>query len=390
MRDSKGFNLVTVIIIIFVVSIVSGITTGIIVTNTYLGINTNDGALNEFLRAYSDIINNYYEDVDKEEMLDKAMDAMLDYLGDSYTTYLNKEEREALEQRLNSTYKGIGVKFANKTIVEVIKDSPAEKAGLQTDDVFVKVDEQDVSDYTDTEISDIIKNSGKDSVRIVVLRDDCEKEFKIDVKTLYDNVVQSTMIEDTNIGYLQVPLFSRSIADQVDSALRELEKKDMKGLILDLRNDSGGYLDEAQKMASLFLKKGKLIYSLEDKNNKNDYYDETDDKKNYPIVVLINGNSASAAEILAGALKDSYGATIVGKKSYGKGKVQQTYTMSDGSMAKYTSAKWFRPNGECIDGIGIMPDYEVEIEYVYDEEGNQTGAVDTQFNKALELLNDSK
>lgn len=388
MRGSKGFNLLTVIVIIFVVSIVSGITTGIIVMNTYQGINTNDSALNEFLRAYSDIINNYYEDVNKEEMLDKAMDAMLDYLGDSYTTYLNKEEREALEERLNGTYKGIGVKFANKTIVEVIKNSPAEESGLKTDDVFVKVDGKDVTDLDDTQISNIIKNSSKSSVKIVVLRGEEEKEFKIDVKTLYDNVVQSTLIEDTNIGYLQVPLFSRSVADQVDSALNELENKGMEKLILDLRNDSGGYLDEAQKMASLFLNKGKLIYSLEDKNKKDDYYDETEEKKDYPIVILMNGNSASAAEILAGALKDSYGATIVGTKSYGKGKVQQTYTLSDGSMAKYTSAKWFRPNGECIDGIGILPDHEVEIEYTYDDEGNQTGAVDSQFNKALELLSE--
>lgn len=386
MKD-KGFNLLAVIIIIIVVSIVSGITTGIIVTNSYHGaIDTGDVALNEFLKVYSELVNSYYEDVDKEQMLNKAKDAMLDYLGDPYTTYLNSEEREALESRLDGTYKGIGVSFADKTIVEVMKDTPAEQAGLLAGDVFVKIENKIVEDLTDTQISNLIKNSGKDVVKVVVLRDGEEKEFTIDVKTVTEQVVVSQKIEDTNIGYISVPIFSKTITKQVEDALEDLENEGIDSLILDLRDDSGGYLDQAQSMASLFLTKGKLIYSLENKNAKDDYYDQTDTKRDYPIAILINGNSASAAEILAAALKDSYGAILVGTKSYGKGKVQQTFTLSDGSMAKYTSAKWFTPNGTCIDGVGIDPDYEVNLEPVFDENGAQIGSIDSQLNKAIEVL----
>ena len=125
---------------------------------------------------------------------------------------------------------------------------------------------------------------------------------------------------------------------------------------------------------------------MEDKNSKNSYFDQTTTKKTYSIVIILNGTSASASEILAGALKDSYGAVIVGEKSYGKGKVQQTYNMSDGSMAKYTSARWLRPNGTCIDGIGITPDYPVELYIEYDEEGKITAIKDTQLEKAIEVI----
>lgn len=383
MKNSKGFNLVTVIIIICVVSIVSGLTTGIIVTNTYHGISSDDKALNEFLRVYSDISNNYYEDINKEEMLDKAMDAMLDYLGDSYTTYLNKEERDALEERLSSTYRGIGVSFRNKTIEKVTLGSPANEAGLQSGDVFIKINDTDVSNLTDSQIGELIKSSEKDTIALTVLRGDEEVTSTVNIKHL-DRVAYN-MIEDSTIGYLSIPIFSKSIASQTSKALTALENQGMTKLIIDLRDDSGGLLEEAQNLASIFLEKDKLIFSLENKDDTKNYYDQTEEKKTYPIVVLINENSASAAEILAAALKDSYGATLVGNTTFGKGVVQQTYSMSDGSMAKYTSAKWYRPNGTCINEIGINPDYPVDIVKVTNEDGT-VNILDAQLNKAIEIL----
>lgn len=386
-KNNKGFNLVTVILIIIIVSVVSGITTGVIVTNTYKGIYAaGDNALTEFLNVYSDITNNYYEDINKEEMIDKAVDAMLEYLGDSYTTYLDSEERDALEERLNGTYKGIGVSFLNKRIVSVIRDTPAYSAGLMAGDEFIKICDQDTTNMTDSEISSLIKNSKEEKIAITVLRNEQEMTFSIDIDTLDNYVISSSMLENSTVGYVSVPIFSKNVSVQAKNAILDLEEKGMDRLILDLRDDTGGYLDEANNLASVFLEKGKVIYSLEDKSGKVYYYDETNDKKNYPIVVLLNNNSASASEILAAALKDSYGAIIVGVTSYGKGKVQQTVNMSDGSMAKYTSAKWFRPNDTCIDGKGIIPDYTVEIEYTYDEEGNKTSIIDTQLNKAIEII----
>lgn len=386
-NKNKGFSLITVIIIIVFVSVISGITTGVIVTNTYRGINAaNDKALTEFLNVYSDITDNYYEDINKEEMLDKAVDAMLEYLGDSYTTYLNAEEREALEERLNGSYKGIGVSFVNKEIVMVLKDTPAEDAGLMSGDVFLKIGDKDLTEYNDSQIKSLIRNIETDTVNITIQRGEEVKEFNVKIKTMNNYVISSGLLEDSTIGYVSVPIFSKTVSKQVDDAIKDLESKGMDRLIIDLRDDTGGYLDEANSLAKVFLEKDKLIYSLEDKNEEIKYYDDSDAHKTYPIVVLINNNSASASEILAASLKDSYGAVLVGTKSFGKGKVQQTINLTDGSMAKYTSAKWYRPNGTCIDGIGITPDYVVELDYIYDEGGNKTGIIDTQLNKAIEVI----
>ena len=164
-----------------------------------------------------------------------------------------------------------------------------------------------------------------------------------------------------------------------------MENQGMQKLIIDLRNNGGGYLESAEETANLFLENGKLIYSLENKDAKADHYDKTDANKTYSIAILLNGTSASASEILAAALKDSYeyGVYFVGTTSYGKGLVQQTYDLSDGSMAKYTSARWLRPNGQCINGIGLTPDYYVQYEGLYDESGNK---IDEQLQKAIEVL----
>ena len=158
------------------------------------------------------------------------------------------------------------------------------------------------------------------------------------------------------------------------------------GLIIDLRNNSGGYLEEAYQTAEIFLPKGSVIYSLLQKNNrKQEFKDKTNDKQNVPIVVLVNGNTASAAEILAAALKDSYGAVLVGSQTYGKGKVQHTYSLSSGEMVKYTASLWYRPNGTNIDGTGIIPDYQVENDFETNE-ANETILIDNQYKKAIDII----
>lgn len=388
MKSNKGFNLISVVIIICITSLTSAITAGVIVTNnyntTYEGL-ADDKNLNEFIKAYSNIINNYYEDIDKEKMLDEAIDAMLKYLGDNYTTYMNDAQSKELEEKLSGTYQGIGVTISNKEIIKVAKNSPAETAGLQVGDVFVKVDNTEITDDNSNTIGVLIRYSGKESVNITINRDGENLEFNVKIGTVEEPAVSYELLEN-NIGYMSISIFSRPLTNQVEDALKELEAKGMNKLIIDLRDNTGGYLDSAETTASLFLEKGKLIYSLKGKDSKEDYKDTTDTKREYPIAVLINNNSASSAEILAAALKDSYGAILVGENSYGKGKVQQTYTLEDGSMAKYTSAKWLRPNGECIDGIGLKPDYEVSLGYQYDENGNEIATIDQQLTKAIEVI----
>lgn len=395
MKSNKGFNLLSVIIIICVTSIISGITTGVIVTNSYkssTGLTYNellsDENLNEFLEVYSSVVNNYYEDVDTAEMVDTALDAMLEYLGDNYTTYLDSSETKKLEESLAGTYRGIGISFVmdlttnTATIESITASSPAEKAGLMIGDVLLSVDGTDITDKTSDEIQNMIRNSSNDSITLVVSRNGVQMTFNIDITSVLDKNIEYELL-DNNIGYIQMKSFSKTLDTQVNNTLNDLENQGMQKLIIDLRSNTGGYLESAEATASLFLEKGKLIYSLENKDTKADYYDETDTHRTYPIVVILNEMSASASEILAAALKDSYGAVFVGTTSFGKGLVQQTYNLSDGSMAKYTSAKWLRPNGECINGIGLKPDYEVAKTETYDENGYW---IDNQLQKAIEVI----
>ena len=378
----------SVVIIICITSLISAITAGIIVTNnydlSYKGLST-DKNLNEFLKAYSNIVNNYYEDIDKEKMLDAAMDAMLNYLGDNYTTYLTKEQRKELEERLAGEYEGLGIKISGREIVEITENSPASEAGLMVGDLFVSVEGTDVTNATSSIISTLIRDDSKKEVNIVIDRNGNQMPFKI-TKSLIPTSSISYELKENNIGYLKIDIFSRPLTSEIEKALIDMESKGMQKLIIDVRDNTGGYLDSAETTASLFLEKGKLIYSLQDKNGKEDYKDTTETKRDYPIVVLTNHNSASSSEILAAALKDSYNAILVGETSYGKGKVQQTYDIENGGMAKYTSAKWLRPNGSCIDGVGLKPDYEVNIIYDYDENGEIVGYTDTQLNKAIEVI----
>lgn len=391
-NNKKGFNLLSVIIVICITSIISGLTTGVIVTNSYknnLGLTyedlVNDKSLNEFLEVYSSIINNYYEDVDTSAMIDSAVDGMLDYLGESYTTYLDKDATEELEERLSGSYRGIGIAVANKVIQSITSGTPAAESGLQVGDIITGVDGVDVTQKSNEELTDLIKETDKDSIKLTVQRGEETLTFDIGLATIPISAVNYQMLEN-NVGYLQMEIFSATLDEQVTNALDDLENQGMQKLIIDLRNNTGGYLESAEATASLFLEKGKLIYSLENKDATAEYYDKTDENTSYPIVILINGQSASAAEILAAALKDSYGAVLVGEKSYGKGKVQQTYNLSDGSMAKYTSARWLRPNGDCIDGVGLMPDYIANLTYTYDDTGKINGTIDTQLNKAIEVI----
>ena len=388
MKNSKGFNLISVIIIICITSVVSAVTAGIIVTNNYnLSYSdlSNDKELSDFIKAYSNIVNNYYENVDKEKMLDSALNAMLNYLGDNYTTYLTDEQRKALEESLQGTYQGIGVEInKDRVITKVTKNGPAEAAGLQAGDKFLSIDGTKLNDTDGNAVGLLIRGTNKKAVDIIVDRNGEELTFNVKIGTIEEPAIAYGM-QENNIGYIQISKFSRPLTSQMENALKELEANGMEKLIIDLRNNTGGYLDSAETTASLFLKKGKLIYSLEDKKSKEDYYDQTETSRDYPIVVLINNNSASSAEILAAALKDSYGAVLVGQTSYGKGKVQQTYDMEDGSMAKFTSARWLRPTGDCIDKKGIKPDFEVPQTTQTNENGEEI-IIDTQLVKALEVI----
>ena len=389
-KKVAGFNIVEVIIVIIVCAIFTSVATGIIVMNNFkseAGITytelLQDDKVREFLDVYADVLSGYYQDVDKGEVINSAISGMMSYLGDKYSTYLDDDATNNLNDMLAGTYNGIGILINNdKIIEEVFDNSPAQVAGLLKGDKIVGLNNEDVSELELSELTSKIKsNSGSITLRII--RDDIYKDITVEVKILNKPAISYSVEEYNNkkIGYLQIQTFSQTLAEQVKQVLVKMESEGIESLIIDLRGNGGGYLNAASDTASLFLEKGKVIYSLENKNSLDTTRDETDEKRNYNIVVLINEGTASASEILAGALKDSYGATIVGAKSYGKGKVQQVKNLSDGSMIKYTTARWLRPNGECVDGDGIKPDIEVQVEVV-----DENTVIDTQLKKALEVL----
>lgn len=388
MKESKGFNLVSIIIIIFVTAIISGLTAGVIVTNNYglsYGVIANDEKLSEFLKAYTNISEKYYEDINKEEMLDTALDAMLNYLGDNYTTYLNKGETEELNELLSGTYEGIGITFKDRIVENTIKSSSAQEAGIKEGDEIVKINGIDVTNYDDNTILAMIKANKDKKIDVTVKSNNIEKSYSLEFKEIIKPSIDYHMVEETNIGYLKINIFSKTLTEQVTDALNSLKNKGMEKLIIDVRDNSGGYLDTCEAVANMFLKKDQVVYSLEDKDGTVKYLDKTDEYTDYPIVILINEKSASASEILAAALKDNYGAKLVGTTSYGKGKVQQTYDLEDGSKAKFTSAKWLRPNGTCIDGVGLQPDFEVknaEETNTYDGKNE----VDSQLDTAVQII----
>lgn len=386
MKKENGFGIKSIVIIIFITAIVTSLTTGVILfNNTKLLLGNSriktDAALQEFLKVYNGLDNDYYSDINKTEMIDAAISAMLDYLGEDYSTYLNQNETEDLASRLSGKYLGIGISIkSGNQIVKVYAGSPAYKAGLLENDSILNINGTSTENLNQIEVANLIDKKNENT--IVIKRNEETFTVKVTAENL-NSPIPYQIIEENNqiIGYISIDIFTNTVGEEFKKSLLELEAKNIDSLIIDVRNNSGGYLKGATDIASLFLEKGKTIYSLEGKDSTDIYYDETDDARHYPIAVIMNDGTASASEILAAALKDSYGATLVGQISYGKGKVQQTKTLEDGSMVKYTTAKWLRPNGECIDEMGIIPDYQVEI--IKDEEGNY---VDTQFKKAKEVL----
>lgn len=387
-----SIKLSTIIFLVIVTAIISGLTAGVIVYTSYsknTGINynnvNNDSALKQFLEVYSSVTNDYYEDVNRTEMIEAAIDAMLDYLDDKYTIYMNSTQTSMLNNSLRGEYKGIGVVMSDHTVTEVLLDSPAQEAGLLVGDVIVKFNGDDVTNTSIDDIIEKIKGTDKE-ISLTVMRGDEELTFKLFSKNLMVPAITYRMIDDTNIGYIRIATFSASVDKQVENALNVFKSDNVTSLIIDLRSNSGGYLKAAENVANLFIEKGKVIYSLKTKNDNNIVKDTTSRKTDVPIIVLVNSDTASASEILAAALKESYGATLVGTKTFGKGKVQQVISLVDGSMAKYTTGKWYTPNNENIDKKGIIPDETVELLIEKDSDGKITNIIDTQLNRAIELL----
>ena len=284
MKDKKnnGFGLLSVIIIIIITAIVSALATGIIVTSNSDGINiTNydlkdDKNLQEFIDLYKTILSKYYDDIDKEGMIKAAEEGMLNFLGDKYTTILSDSDYSSMMDGLKDEYEGIGITIEGNIIRDVTANSPAEKAGLLINDEIVTINNTNVQNLTSSEISNLIKNNNVDTVSLVIRRNGELINYTIKKSNLAYPYAEGEIIDNTTIGYLKISAFSEKLADQVEKEVTKLENNNINGLIIDLRNNGGGYLSAANETASIFLKKGLTIYSLTTNSNTTTIKDETD------------------------------------------------------------------------------------------------------------------
>lgn len=350
-----------------------------------------DKNLTKFEEVYNLIDRSYYIDIDKEKLIDGAIDGMLSSLNDPHTNYLNQAETNNFNNLMNGSYEGIGAELTINDkgeiiITTVFKNSPASEQGLKFNDIILEVNGKSVSGKTTTEVVGLIKDSKNSVVKIKIMRDSEILNFDVEKRIVVIESVESKIIEKEGkkIGYLIVNTFANNTYNQFKEKLETLESEKIDSLIIDVRGNSGGYLHSVTSILDLFLSKGTICYQIADKENIYKHKAVTDDKRQYPIAVLANKASASASEILAISLKEEYGASIVGTNTYGKGTVQTTKNLNGGGMLKYTIQKWLSPNGNWVNGVGVEPTDYVELASEYEKE--PIDANDNQLQSAVDIL----
>lgn len=334
---------------------------------------------------------NFLWDIDEDSMWDHIFKGMMEGTGDKYSEYMNEEEYAQYQDTVSGSYSGIGVEIANNTegnvvVMSVFKDSPAYEAGLKTGDVICSADDEDLLGTTTSYAVTFIRGEIGTSVHLGVLRDG-EKLYLDIVRGNIERVYVNSKMLDGDIGYINITEFETNTYDQFASAVKELTSSGMNGLILDLRQNPGGLVNEAVQIADDLLPKCQIVYLMDKKGNKSSYNSD-----NYcldvPLVVLVDEYSASSSEILTVALKDNDAATIVGKTTFGKGIVQIMIPLSDGSFYKYTYQQYYGPAGDSIHGKGITPDVEAELPEEYQNVliSDIPYENDTQLQKAVEVM----
>ena len=334
----------------------------------------------------------WQDKIDEEKLKDGAIKGYVEGLGDKYTEYISKDEMKKFTEDINGSFVGIGIymiadESSGKIIVyHPIPDSPADKAGIKAGDIIASVNGVEYSYDDFNTIADHIKGEVGTKVKLVIERDGKKLDFEIVREKIETNPITSKMLEK-DIGYLNLPSFDKDVSKKLKEKIDDLIEKGAKSLILDLRNNGGGMVDECTEITDFFLDKDKIIMTTKDKKG-NVQKSVTKNKKLYeiPLVILVNENTASASEILTGALKDNNRTKVIGTKTYGKGVIQSVFNLSDGSGLKITTAEYFTPNGIEINKKGITPDIQVKlpdtVKSVYSVEEKD----DTQLKKAIEEL----
>ena len=324
----------------------------------------------------------YVSDVDTTSLMDGAIDGMVKSLGDPHSIYMKTSMYKALKEHTAGAFGGIGVTMGFKddkvTIMAVLEGTPGEKVGLKVGDEIMSVDGTPVTEYQPEEVAMHIRGDAGTEVKLLIHRaDEADKEYAIQRDMIKVPSAKGKMLDDGRMGYIRIASFGENTGDEFKSEYNKLKEAGMAGLIVDLRQNPGGLITSCVEVADMLVPKGNIV-SVVQRDGSKEEYDSSLEESTPPIVVLIDGNSASASEILAGALQDREAATIVGSKSYGKGSVQVVVPLFHNDGLKLTIAKYYTPSGKCIDGIGIEPDITVNL-----SEGD---TVDKQLNMAKEVL----
>ncbi|ACL77198.1 S41 family peptidase [Ruminiclostridium cellulolyticum] len=354
--------------------------------------------IQKFNEARSILQKAYYENVDTNKLVEGAISGMTESLNDPYTVYYNKQQMKwftGLQNNTENEYVGVGLpimldKNGIVTVLEPYDNSPAKIAGIKQGDKILKIDGKDITGIKDeTLVASMIKGPENTETVLTILRESDNSTIDIPVmrkkiKALVN--IRSEML-DGNIAYIKLKMFDKNISKNFISQLNKLVKQGAKGLIIDVRDNPGGLYDEVVTLADRLLPKGTIVFT-KDKNGKKSVQSSDENELNMPIAVITNGNSASASEILAGAVKDFKKGTLIGTKTFGKGLVQTTYSFKDGTGLKVTIARYYTPSGVCIQGQGIKPEIEVKLPEKYKD--IDVAAIpkedDLQLQKGIEVI----
>lgn len=404
LKKKRGFNSNWKVILIFAAVFCVALFLGNRLTAKGILPMTTKGDLNKSFKEvknieqYKDLFSmreqlyKYYDgEIDEKKLVEGAIKGMTMALGDPYTYYMNKEEFDSFMEQNSGEYMGVGiqvgVKDKNIVVVSPVGEGPADKAGIKSGDIIRGINGVSVTGNDMDKAVKMMKGKTKEEITLNIER---PNKGLMDVKVMRDVVktinVKGEMVDD-NIGYIQIKAFEENVGRDFKAKLEELETKGMKGLVLDLRGNPGGYMTESVDVVSNFIKKGEPIVSTIDKyDNKEKSLSVGGIAHNMPLVVLIDEGSASASEIVSGAIRDYKVGTLVGTTTFGKGIVQVPIKQKDGSALKVTISKYYTPSGENIHGTGIKPD--VEVEYPTElKEKEYSRSADPQFEKAIEVIN---
>lgn len=386
--NKKSFHTFEVLFLLVITTIIS-LTVGYLLNDNEKV--SGDKYTDSIIDNYNYILENYYDKADKNKLVNGAISGMLDSLGDDYSELIEQDGNSTFYINLEGNYDGIGIEIYNNddnniVVLGVIDDSPAEKAGLQSGDIIKQIDETSMINKNVKELTKYVQTNKQDKYTVIIERNGQEQTIDIERSNITIKSVSSKIIEKSGkkIGYIYISVFANATSEQFKKALTELEQKNIDSLIIDVRNNSGGHLSTAVSIVSNFLNNDKVIYQIKKNNKTKKYYSKGNVTKTYPIVVLQNHNSASASELLSSALKESYGATVVGNISYGKGTVQEMVQLSNGDSYKFTTKEWLTPTGNSINKKGVQPDIDITLSTQYSE--NPSDDTDNQLQAAINHL----